>query len=52
MGLRRVLVTQTKRLRWLAERRFENLGGEGLVEAGPEDEEEDSTGGETQDTEE
>ena len=37
MGLRRVLVTQTKRLRWLAERRFENLGGEKFVESGPED---------------
>lgn len=40
MGLRRVLVTQTKRLRWLAERRFETLGGESEVEVGPEDEDE------------
>jgi hypothetical protein len=40
MGLRRVLLTQTKRLQWLAERRFESLGGERFVEAGPEDEEE------------
>ncbi|MFC7053360.1 GIY-YIG nuclease family protein [Hansschlegelia quercus] len=40
MGLRRVLVTQTKRLLWLAERRFQNLGGERLVETGPEDQEE------------
>jgi hypothetical protein len=39
MGLRRVLLTQTKRLKWLAERRFESLGGEPLVEVGPEDEE-------------
>lgn len=39
MGLRRVLVTQTKRMNWLAERRFENLGGENLVEEGAEDEE-------------
>lgn len=31
-GLRRVLVTQTKRLNWLAERRFEALGGEMSVE--------------------
>jgi GIY-YIG catalytic domain len=31
MGLRRVLVTQTKRLRWLAERRFGSLGGEDEV---------------------
>jgi hypothetical protein len=40
MGLRRVLVTQTKRLNWLAERRFENLGGEQLVEEGAEDDDE------------
>lgn len=38
MGLRRVLVTQTKRMNWLAERRFEELGGESLVEKGAEDE--------------
>lgn len=31
-GLRRVLLTQTKRLNWLAERRFEALGGEASVE--------------------
>ncbi len=31
-GLRRVLVTQTKRLNWLAERRFEALGGNATVE--------------------
>lgn len=41
MGLRRVLLTQAKRLQWLAERRFEKLGGELLVEVGPEDEEDD-----------
>ncbi|RVC78765.1 GIY-YIG nuclease family protein [Mesorhizobium sp. M2A.F.Ca.ET.046.02.1.1] len=39
MGLRRVLVTQTRRMNWLAERRFEKLGGESLVEEGAEDEE-------------
>jgi len=38
MGLRRVLLTQTKRMNWLAERRFQNLGGEGQVESGPEEE--------------
>ena len=31
-GLRRALVTQTKRLRWLAERRYEALGGAAIVE--------------------
>jgi hypothetical protein len=31
-GLRRVLLTQTKRLNWLAERRFEALGGQTSVE--------------------
>lgn len=31
-GLRRVLVTQAKRLQWLAERRFEGLGGAASVE--------------------
>ena len=41
MGLRRVLVTQAKRIRWLAEERFESLGGEKEVEVGPEDEEDD-----------
>ena len=40
MGLRRVLLTQTKRLNWLAQVRFEALGGETNVETGPEDEEE------------
>ena len=39
-GLRRVLMTQAKRLEWLAQRRFEGLGGEQAVEVGPEDEEE------------
>lgn len=32
-GLRRVLVTQAKRLQWLAERRYEGLGGAASVEA-------------------
>jgi hypothetical protein len=37
-GLRRVLVTQAKRLQWLAERRYEGLGGAASVEAeGDED---------------
>ena len=37
-GLRRVLLTQAKRLQWLASRRFEALGGAALVEAeGEED---------------
>ena len=40
MGLRRVLLTQTARLNWLAEARFEALGGNSEVEVGPEDEEE------------
>ena len=31
-GLRRVLLTQTKRLQWLAERRYEALGGAAIVE--------------------
>ena len=31
-GLRRVLLTQAKRLEWLAERRYEALGGAGSVE--------------------
>jgi hypothetical protein len=42
VGLRRVLLTQAKRLEWLAQRRFDGLGGEQAVEVGPEDEE-DST---------
>jgi hypothetical protein len=37
-GLRRVLLTQAKRLRWLASRRFQALGGAVSVEAeGEED---------------
>jgi hypothetical protein len=36
-GLRRVLLTQAKRLQWLASRRYEALGGAASVEAGPED---------------
>ena len=30
------LLTQAKRLEWLAQRRFEGLGGEAAVETGPE----------------
>ena len=50
MGLRRVLLTQTKRLNWLAAKRFEALGGESQVEAGAEDEE-DTASTEAEDTE-
>lgn len=42
MGLRRVLLTQTKRLNWLAGQRFEALGGESQVEVGSEDEEDET----------
>ena len=38
-GLRRVLLTQAKRLQWLAERRYVALGGEASVEV--EDDEND-----------
>lgn len=38
-GLRRSLVTQTKRLSWLAERRFAALGGSAIVERGDEKDE-------------
>ena len=40
-GLRRVLLTQARRMQWLAERRFEELGGEASVESKMEDEVED-----------
>jgi hypothetical protein len=42
-GLRRVLLTQAKRLQWLSDRRFQALGGERTVEAntGVEGREED-----------
>ncbi|MBX3512063.1 MAG: GIY-YIG nuclease family protein [Xanthobacteraceae bacterium] len=43
-GLRRVLLAQAQRLEWLAQRRFEALGGEKEVEVGPENEEEDKEG--------
>jgi hypothetical protein len=36
-GLRRVLLTQAKRLQWLAERRYEALGGAATVEAEGDD---------------
>ncbi len=42
-GLRRVLVTQAKRLEWLATTRFESLGGEAKVEIGSENEDETDT---------
>jgi GIY-YIG catalytic domain len=37
VGLRRTLVTQASRLRWLAEERFKALGGESAVEIAPEE---------------
>lgn len=37
-GLRRVLLTQAKRLQWLADRRFQALGGEAIVETEDADE--------------
>lgn len=41
-GLRRTLVTQATRLQWLAKKRFDELGGDGLVEKKAEDEEDDT----------
>lgn len=38
-GLRRVLLTQAKRLQWLAERRYVALGGDASVEAEDGDDE-------------
>ncbi|KQZ55375.1 excinuclease ABC subunit C [Rhizobium sp. Root149] len=38
LGLRRVLLAQSSRMRWLAEQRFLALGGEAGVEVGAEDE--------------
>lgn len=40
VGLRRTLVTQAKRLRWLADERFKAMGGENAVETTSEDSEE------------
>lgn len=40
VGLRRTLVTQVKRLKWLADERFKAMGGEGAVETSSEDKEE------------
>lgn len=37
IGLRRTLKTQAKRLEWLANKRFEELGGEDLVDEGAEE---------------
>lgn len=39
-GLRRVLLTQAKRLQWLADRRYEALGGPAIVQNEGEDESE------------
>ena len=36
-GLRRVLLTQAKRLQWLADRRYEALGGAAIVTAETDD---------------
>lgn len=44
LGLRRVLLAQASRMRWLAEQRFLALGGEAGVEAGSEDEDETADG--------
>lgn len=41
VGLRRTLVTQASRLRWLAEERFKAMGGESAVEVAPEESEDD-----------
>jgi GIY-YIG catalytic domain len=41
VGLRRTLVTQASRLRWLAEQRFKALGGDKAVEKAPEESDED-----------
>ena len=40
VGLRRTLVTQAKRLQWLANERFKSMGGESAVETSSEDKEE------------
>lgn len=44
LGLRRVLLAQASRMRWLAEQRFLALGGEAGVEVGSEDEDETDAG--------
>ena len=41
MGLRRTLITQARRLETLASQRFNQLGGKGAVEKGPEESEEE-----------
>jgi GIY-YIG catalytic domain len=41
VGLRRTLVTQASRLRWLAEERFRAMGGQSAVEIAPEENEDD-----------
>ncbi len=40
VGLRRTLVTQAKRLNWLADERFKAMGGDSAVEISPENKEE------------
>lgn len=39
VGLRRTLVTQAERLKWLANKRFKEMGGESAVEVSPEEDE-------------
>jgi hypothetical protein len=41
-GLRRTLVTQAERLKWLANERFKQLGGQSAVETAPEASEEET----------
>lgn len=43
VGLRRTLVTQASRLRWLAEEQFVAMGGQSAVEVAPEESEDDKT---------
>lgn len=40
VGLRRTLVTQAKRLKWLADERFKAMGGESAIETSSDDNEE------------
>ena len=41
-GLRRTLVTQAERLKWLASKRFKEMGGESAVEISPEDKDDEA----------
>ncbi|NJM31513.1 MAG: hypothetical protein HC855_16775 [Rhizobiales bacterium] len=42
VGLRRTLVTQAERLKWLANKRFKEMGGANAVEISPEGKDEDA----------